>query len=143
MVRALNPYSIQLNWMAPILQNGLISHYIINIVPQNPNVNAKPWTINVASNQAHLFYLSDGSESILPVNDSNSPSMDAIVDNLIGGKSYQISVVGVTEAGSGEIQSSNESVEILMPIAGIYRKLNYSLYIFSPSTPSISLRSFI
>lgn len=117
LLRALNPYSLQLNWLAPILQNGVISHYVININSVE-EINEKPWTINIASNQAQLFYSRDGSESILPINGTNYPPMEAIVDNLIGGKSYRINVVGVTEAGPREPSSPNEFMEIRMPIAG-------------------------
>lgn len=82
-------------------------------------IDEKPWTINVASNQAQQpFYLRDGSETILPINGTNLPLQNVIVDNLIGGKRYKIIVVGVTEAGPRESLLPDEQMEIRMPIAG-------------------------
>uniref|UniRef100_A0AC34RT11 Fibronectin type-III domain-containing protein n=1 Tax=Panagrolaimus sp. JU765 TaxID=591449 RepID=A0AC34RT11_9BILA len=97
-VKALNPYSIQASWYPPALPNGVITHYVILVNPVDPT--EKPWTVNVGANVDTL---------------SNS-LIEAVVDNLVGGQSYQLSVQAVTEAGKGDILSSTDGIRIEMPI---------------------------
>ncbi|KAI1720266.1 protein-tyrosine phosphatase domain-containing protein [Ditylenchus destructor] len=114
-VKALNPYSVQLTWLPPALRNGIITHYIIHVFPEDTEWE-KPWNVNVAVQPApHVFFMDDGSESLLPVNSTTAPPMEAIVDNLVGGQAYRFDVVAVTEAGAGE--SPPEGVTIMLPIS--------------------------
>ncbi|KAH7716570.1 Protein-tyrosine phosphatase [Aphelenchoides avenae] len=100
-VKALNPYSAQLLWWPPALPNGVISHYIIDVKPEDSD--EKPWTVNVGA----------------PVNLgplSNTQPVQAVVDNLIGGQTYRMGVQAVTEAGAGDTPASSENVEVEMPV---------------------------
>lgn len=138
--RALNPYSVRLVWKAPTFSNGIITHYIISVVPlMNSSSSAssfneedsttKAWSVNVAAaaNRPQSFFRFDS--NVIGSNSSFSSSAaavdgeeeNAIVDNLIGGRVYRLSIVGVTEAGAGD---SPNSVEIQMPIAGSQVKSN-------------------
>uniref|UniRef100_A0AC35FTE1 Fibronectin type-III domain-containing protein n=1 Tax=Panagrolaimus sp. PS1159 TaxID=55785 RepID=A0AC35FTE1_9BILA len=97
-VKALNPYSVQASWQPPALPNGIITHYIINVNPTDPS--EKPWTVNVGAN---LY-------------SGNDKTVEAVVDNLVGGQSYQISSQAVTEAGIGDLPAASDSIRIEMPI---------------------------
>uniref|UniRef100_A0A915EGL5 protein-tyrosine-phosphatase n=1 Tax=Ditylenchus dipsaci TaxID=166011 RepID=A0A915EGL5_9BILA len=112
--KPLNPYSVQLSWYPPALRNGLITHYIVHIMPEDPE--EKPWSVNVAANLTpHVFFMNDGSESLLPVNSTAIPPVEATIDNLTGGEVYRMNVVAVTEAGAGEIPLEIKPME--MPVA--------------------------
>ena len=96
-VKALNPYSVQVSWIPPGLPNGIITSFLINVNPLDPS--EKSWKVNIGANPDFT------SDSLI----------EAIVDNLVGGQSYQITVQAVTEAGVGDLPPS-EGVRIEMPI---------------------------
>uniref|UniRef100_A0A915ASM2 protein-tyrosine-phosphatase n=1 Tax=Parascaris univalens TaxID=6257 RepID=A0A915ASM2_PARUN len=96
-VRALNPYSVQLSWFPPALANGIIMHYIIGIHPMDEEDN--DWSVNVGASPTHMDH-----------------TVDAIVDNFIGGLKYRMNVRAVTEAGEGDISAVSDAVIIEMPL---------------------------
>ncbi|KHN72371.1 Tyrosine-protein phosphatase 10D [Toxocara canis] len=96
-VRALNPYSVQLLWFPPALANGVITHYIVGIHPVDET--DRDWLVNVGASPAHMDH-----------------TVDAIVDNLIGGLKYRMDVRAVTEAGEGDISAASDAVFVEMPI---------------------------
>ncbi|KAI6184291.1 Protein-tyrosine-phosphatase [Aphelenchoides bicaudatus] len=96
-VQPMNPYSAKLNWAAPALPNGIITHYVVKILALNGNAEA--WSINFTSPN-----LSQGNHS-------------AVVDGLIGGLNYNFNVQAVTEAGMGNLLEPTKQVNVTMPIA--------------------------
>uniref|UniRef100_F1KQ32 Tyrosine-protein phosphatase 10D n=1 Tax=Ascaris suum TaxID=6253 RepID=F1KQ32_ASCSU len=96
-VRALNPYSVQLSWFPPALANGIITHYIVGIHPMDEVDN--DWSVNVGASPTHMDH-----------------TVDAIVDNFIGGLKYRMNVRAVTEAGEGDISAISDAVIIEMPL---------------------------
>ncbi|CAG9537179.1 unnamed protein product [Cercopithifilaria johnstoni] len=111
MVRILNPYSVQLFWLPPSLPNGIITHYIIGIHPME-NDQESDWSVSVGVG-AHSSPLSfyDSSKS-----NNKQQSIEAIVDNLIGGLRYRMDVRAVTEAGEGDFSAASDAVYAEMPI---------------------------
>uniref|UniRef100_A0A914Y061 Fibronectin type-III domain-containing protein n=1 Tax=Panagrolaimus superbus TaxID=310955 RepID=A0A914Y061_9BILA len=89
-------------WVPPALPNGVITHYVINVNPLDPS--EKSWTVNVGAN----------------MNSGYDKTVEAVVDNLVGGQSYQINSQAVTEAGIGDLPAASDSIRIEMPIMGMF-----------------------
>uniref|UniRef100_A0A7E4VXE1 protein-tyrosine-phosphatase n=1 Tax=Panagrellus redivivus TaxID=6233 RepID=A0A7E4VXE1_PANRE len=96
-VKTLNPYSVQASWTPPALPNGVITHYVVNVNPSDSS--EKPWTVTVGTTTTDI-----------------GGGVDAVVDNLVGGQEYQISVQAVTEAGTGDLPAASDTIKIEMPI---------------------------
>uniref|UniRef100_A0A914Y4E0 Fibronectin type-III domain-containing protein n=1 Tax=Panagrolaimus superbus TaxID=310955 RepID=A0A914Y4E0_9BILA len=95
-------WSLQASWVPPALPNGVITHYVINVNPLDPS--EKSWTVNVGAN----------------MNSGYDKTVEAVVDNLVGGQSYQINSQAVTEAGIGDLPAASDSIRIEMPIMGMF-----------------------
>ncbi|KAK0395485.1 hypothetical protein QR680_001299 [Steinernema hermaphroditum] len=95
-IKALNPYSVQVSWPPPILPNGIITHYVISVSPDDEE-NAN-WTVNVGASGNQV-------DSVV----------EAVVDNLIGGLSYTVGVRAVNEAGIGDEMAYSEKLRVQMP----------------------------
>uniref|UniRef100_A0A0N5AJA9 Protein-tyrosine-phosphatase n=1 Tax=Syphacia muris TaxID=451379 RepID=A0A0N5AJA9_9BILA len=96
-VRPLNPYSVQLSWMPPALPNGIITHYIARIHPFKNSESE--WSVNVSATPQQFDH-----------------TVNAVVDNLIGGLSYRMDVRAVTEAGEGQINAISDAAVVVMPV---------------------------
>lgn len=57
------------------------------------------WSVNVGASPTHMDH-----------------TVDAIVDNFIGGLKYRMNVRAVTEAGEGDISAISDAVIIEMPL---------------------------
>uniref|UniRef100_A0A1I7X9F5 Protein-tyrosine-phosphatase n=1 Tax=Heterorhabditis bacteriophora TaxID=37862 RepID=A0A1I7X9F5_HETBA len=128
-VRTLNPYSVQLSWLPPALPNGILTHYVIEIKPED--INQPPWSVNVGLNTDRADHF-----------------LDTIIDGLNGGENYTFIVRAVTEAGLGddpEIPNQPVSMPIMAPprpsiapqvvvdsISSYSLSLRYSSSIFDP-----------
>ncbi|PAV90119.1 hypothetical protein WR25_13324 isoform C [Diploscapter pachys] len=94
-VRSLNPYSVQVSWLSPALPNGVLTHYVVEIKPEDGET--APFTVDVPVNSA----------------EKNDHIIETIVDQLIGGERYTFSVRAVTEAGAGE---ADNAVSLTQPL---------------------------
>ncbi|CAI4232543.1 unnamed protein product [Auanema sp. JU1783] len=94
--RALNPYSVQLSWLPPALPNGILTHYIAEIVPLQST--EKKWSVTIGLSS-----------------DRSDHHIETVVDGLQGGERYNFSVRAATEAGSGEEPLSGH-ITLKMPI---------------------------
>ncbi|KJH52027.1 fibronectin type III domain protein [Dictyocaulus viviparus] len=97
-VTALNPYSVQIEWLPPALPNGILTHYVINIVPEDSSLMSRSINVGTATNRSDHF-------------------LETIVDGLLGGERYNFTICAATQAGRGEV--STVLPELLrMPIMG-------------------------
>lgn len=96
-IRSLNPYSVQVSWLSPALPNGILTHYVVEIKPEDGET--APFTVDVPVNSA----------------EKNDHIIETIVDQLIGGERYTFSVRAVTEAGAGE---ADNAVSLTQPLLG-------------------------
>uniref|UniRef100_A0AC35U5L6 Protein-tyrosine-phosphatase n=1 Tax=Rhabditophanes sp. KR3021 TaxID=114890 RepID=A0AC35U5L6_9BILA len=106
----LNSYSSHVTWRPPLHPNGYITRYLIIVNPSKSNlITEAPWTITVNGN--------------FDVN--HDYKIDSVVDNLVGGQKYEVTVQAVTIAGTSSVSNSKNTVTIDMPIGAPPR----------PSTP--------
>ncbi|VDK47267.1 unnamed protein product [Anisakis simplex] len=98
-VQALNPYSVKLSWFPPVLANGLITQYTVEVYAMDGGVESIDWWLNVNA---------DGLSK-----QDNDHRIDVVVDSLIGGLQYRFDVRAVTEAGQGD---STAASHIRMPL---------------------------
>lgn len=101
-VRSLNPYSVQLHWARPARPNGLLSHYVVRVVPEaRPQHN---WTVSVPA--------AGGSGG------PGEAGLSAVVDSLVGGADYRFDVYAVNGAGPGAPLEPAQQPNLTMPILG-------------------------
>uniref|UniRef100_A0A0K0EXU3 protein-tyrosine-phosphatase n=1 Tax=Strongyloides venezuelensis TaxID=75913 RepID=A0A0K0EXU3_STRVS len=99
-IKPLNSYSCHVSWKPPTEPNGFITRYLIIINPDKRNlIEEVPWTLTVNGNF-----------------DSNNKKIDSIVDNLVGGQKYSITVLAVTVAGTSSVSNTDNTIHIQMPI---------------------------
>uniref|UniRef100_A0A0K0ESF9 protein-tyrosine-phosphatase n=1 Tax=Strongyloides stercoralis TaxID=6248 RepID=A0A0K0ESF9_STRER len=99
-VKTLNSYSCHVSWKPPTEPNGFITRYLIIINPDKSNlIEESPWTLTVNGNF-----------------DNNNKKIDSIVDNLVGGQKYSITVLAVTVAGTSSVSNTDNTIHIQMPI---------------------------
>uniref|UniRef100_A0A914VWA9 Fibronectin type-III domain-containing protein n=1 Tax=Plectus sambesii TaxID=2011161 RepID=A0A914VWA9_9BILA len=83
-VTTINPFTVRLAWREPMDPNGRIIRYIVTVYPQD-GLEAQ-WNVTVMAHEGGV----------------SGQSIEAIVDKLVGGLTYQFDVRAMTEAGLGK-----------------------------------------
>uniref|UniRef100_A0A0N4YZZ3 protein-tyrosine-phosphatase n=1 Tax=Parastrongyloides trichosuri TaxID=131310 RepID=A0A0N4YZZ3_PARTI len=100
-VQSLNSYSCHVSWRPPTEPNGYITRYLIVINPLKSNtIEETPWTLTINGNF-----------------DTKNEKVDSIVDNLVGGQKYDITVLAVTVAGTSSVSNNENTIRVEMPLA--------------------------
>ncbi|KHJ85688.1 fibronectin type III domain protein [Oesophagostomum dentatum] len=70
-VRPLNPYSAQLSWLPPALPNGILTHYSVEITPEEDPAAVRTINVGLSTDRADHF-------------------LETVVDGLAGGERCEV-----------------------------------------------------